>query len=61
MVGTSGAMRVVFAGEPPAESLRPLELSSLAANRVVVGGALSDGGGLFQWLFESLNLVPTPR
>ena len=55
MVGTSGAMRVVFAGEPP-ERLPP-ELWSYRActKRVVVGGALSDGGGLVQWLNEALR------
>ena len=55
MIGTSGAMRVVFAGDPP-EQLAP-ELWSYRASRrrVVVGGALSDGGGLVQWLTESLN------
>ena len=55
MVGTSGAMRVVFAGEPP-EKLAPGLWSYRACrHRVVVGGALSDGGGVVQWLTESLN------
>lgn len=56
MAGTSGAMRVVFAGGPPEEI--PPELWSYRASRthVAVGGALSDGGGLFRWLSESLNL-----
>ena len=56
MVGTSGAMRVVFAGEPPAELSPALWSYRVSDVRVVVGGALSDGGGLFQWLIESLNL-----
>ena len=56
MVGTSGAMRVVFAGEPPAELSPALWSYRVSDARVVVGGALSDGGGLFQWLTESLNL-----
>ena len=57
MIGTSGAMRVCFAGEPPAQL--PPELWCYRANRdrVLVGGALSDGGGLFQWLKETL--LPT--
>jgi gluconokinase len=55
MVGTSGAMRVVFQGEPP-DRLGP-ELWSYRAcrRRIAVGGALSDGGGLVQWINESLN------
>jgi gluconokinase len=54
MIGTSGAMRVLFKGEPP-ERLPP-ELWCYRADRdrVVVGGALSDGGGLFNWIKESL-------
>jgi len=55
MVGTSGAMRVVFAGDPP-----PLPSSlwcyRATRTRVVVGGALSDGGGLYRWLRDSLNI-----
>ena len=54
MIGTSGAMRVLYSGEPPA--IVPPELWSYRADRdrVVVGGALSDGGGLYHWLRESL-------
>ncbi len=58
MVGTSGAMRVVFAGDPPAELSPALWSYRVDNDRVVVGGALSDGGGLFQWLTESMNLDP---
>jgi len=55
MIGTSGAMRVAFVGDPPANL--PLSLWSYRASRdrVVVGGALSDGGGLLQWLVQSFN------
>jgi gluconokinase len=56
MVGTSGAMRVVFAGEPPSELSPALWNYRVDSDRVVVGGALSDGGGLFQWLVQSLNV-----
>ncbi|HSS22549.1 MAG TPA: gluconokinase [Pyrinomonadaceae bacterium] len=54
MIGTSGAMRVCFKGEPPARV--PPELWCYRANRerVLLGGALSDGGGLISWLKESL-------
>jgi gluconokinase len=58
MVGTSGAMRVVFAGGPPDELSPALWSYRLCKQRVVVGGALSDGGGLLQWLSESLNAPP---
>ena len=45
MIGTSSAMRVLFSGMPP-QSLPP-ELFCYRADRdhVVIGGALSDGGG----------------
>jgi gluconokinase len=54
MVGTSGAMRVLYEGEAPAQL--PPELWCYRADRarVVVGGALSDGGGLYRWLTDSL-------
>ena len=55
MIGTSGAMRVVFAGEPPTQHAQALWSYRVNQQRVVVGGALSDGGGLVQWLTESLN------
>ena len=56
MIGTSGAMRVVFAGEPPAELDPALWSYRVDQRRVVVGGALSDGGGLVQWLSQSLKI-----
>ncbi|HEX6716839.1 MAG TPA: gluconokinase [Pyrinomonadaceae bacterium] len=55
MVGTSGAMRVVFAGEPPDKVAPGLWSYRACRHRVVIGGALSDGGGLVQWLNESIN------
>ena len=55
MIGTSGAMRVAFAGEPPAHLPSSLWSYRASRGRVVVGGALSDGGGLLQWLVQSLN------
>lgn len=54
MIGTSGAMRVLFAGEPPASVPPELWCYRADRTRVIVGGALSDGGGLYQWLAESL-------
>jgi len=56
MIGTSGAMRVVFAGGPPDKIAPGLWCYRANRERVVVGGALSDGGGVVQWLIESLNL-----
>ena len=55
MIGTSGAIRAVCADSPPA-SLRP-ELFCYRAdcNRIVLGGALSDGGGLYQWMKQTLS------
>ena len=55
MIGTSGAMRVVFAGGPPVAVSPALWSYRVCEKRVVVGGALSDGGGLLQWLAESLK------
>jgi len=56
MIGTSGAMRVLCEGEPPG-SLPP-ELFCYRADRrrIVIGGALSDGGGLSQWMKDTLAL-----
>ena len=50
MIGTSGAMRIMWQGAVP-ETIPP-ELWCYRADRkrVVIGGALSDGGGLFQWM-----------
>jgi gluconokinase len=55
MIGTSGAMRVSFAGEPPTTLPPSLWSYRASRDRVVVGGALSDGGGLLHWLVQSLN------
>jgi len=59
MVGTSGAMRVVFAGDPPDQLSQALWSYRGSRTRVTVGGALSDGGGLLRWLRASLNLEIT--
>ncbi len=54
MIGTSGAMRVLYEGEPPAELPVALWCYRADRNRVIVGGALSDGGGLYRWIKELL-------
>src|SRR5262249_45248247 len=56
MVGTSGAMRGVFEGGPPEKLAPGLWCYRASRERAVVGGALSDGGGVVQWLIESLKL-----
>jgi gluconokinase len=56
MVGTSGAMRVAYRGEPPKTLPSGLWCYRIDRERVVVGGALSDGGGLFEWLQRNLDL-----
>ena len=58
MIGTSGAMRVVFAGEPPRDLSPGLWSYRVNRERVVVGGALSDGGGLLRWLGQKLCIDP---
>ncbi|HEU5476880.1 MAG TPA: FGGY-family carbohydrate kinase [Gaiellaceae bacterium] len=53
MVGTSGAFRVVYESERPHP--RPGLFLYLADDRhVVEGGALSDGGNLYDWLGRTL-------
>ncbi len=53
MVGTSGALRVVYEAERPQP--RPGLFTYLVDERhVVEGGALSDGGNLHAWLEETL-------
>ena len=54
MIGTSGAMRVLYDGEPPEVLPSSLWCYRADERRVVIGGALSDGGGLYRWIRESL-------
>jgi len=56
MIGTSGAMRVLFTGNPPPSLPSELFCYRADRDRVVVGGALSDGGGLYRWMKDSLCL-----
>jgi gluconokinase len=59
MVGTSGAMRVLWRTDQVAI---PWGLWGyrLDAERLVLGGALNDGGSLYAWLRETLRL-PDPE
>jgi gluconokinase len=56
MIGTSGAMRVLFTGNPPAALPSELFCYRADLDRIVIGGALSDGGGLYRWLKDTLKL-----
>ncbi len=57
MIGTSGAMRVAYKGEPPKTIPSGLWCYRIDRKRVVIGGALSDGGGLYRWLKDNLRLL----
>ena len=59
MIGTSGAMRVAFKGEPPARIPNGLWCYRIDRKRIIIGGALSDGGGLYYWLKDNLKLNGT--
>ncbi|HKN63420.1 MAG TPA: FGGY family carbohydrate kinase [Gaiellaceae bacterium] len=54
MVGTSGALRVLYETERP-QPKPGLFLYLADARRVVEGGALSDGGNLYEWLERTLS------
>jgi gluconokinase len=56
MIGTSGAMRVAFAGNAPKRIPNGLWCYRIDRKRVIMGGALSDGGGLYHWLKDNLRL-----
>lgn len=56
MIGTSGAMRLVYEGEPPLALPPGLWSYRADRRRVVLGGALSDGGGLWAWMNRTLRL-----
>lgn len=56
MIGTSGAMRVAYEGEIPKQIPSGLWCYRIDRKKVIVGGALSDGGGLYRWLKDNLKL-----
>jgi gluconokinase len=56
MIGTSGAMRVVLGDTPPGTISPALWCYRVDQARVIVGGALSDGGGLYRWLTDLMSL-----
>lgn len=55
MVGTSGALRVVADGPAPAPP-DGLWLYRANRDRFVLGGALSNGGNLLQWMRETIQV-----
>ncbi len=59
MIGTSGATRVAFAGEVPKRIPGGLWCYRVDRKRIIIGGALSDGGGLYRWLKDNLKLTGT--
>jgi gluconokinase len=56
MVGTSAAMRVAYEGEPPRDIPPGLWCYRIDRNRVILGGALSDGGNLYQKFRRELKV-----
>ncbi|MDQ3750464.1 MAG: gluconokinase [Acidobacteriota bacterium] len=56
MVGTSGAMRVAYQGEVPEKIPDGLWCYRIDREKILIGGALSDGGGLYQWLKDNFRL-----
>lgn len=57
MIGTSGAMRAAYKGDPPDTIPSGLWCYRIDRERVIMGGALSDGGGLYRWLKDNLRLA----
>ena len=56
MIGTSGAMRVAFEGEVPEKIPFGLWCYRIDRKRIIIGGAFSDGGGLYFWLKKNFRL-----
>jgi gluconokinase len=56
MIGTSGAERVVLAPPQPFQIPWGTWCYRVDERRTVVGGALNDGGSLFHWLRDTLQL-----
>ncbi|MDQ3633752.1 MAG: gluconokinase [Acidobacteriota bacterium] len=56
MIGTSGAMRVGFEGDVPRRIPFGLWCYRIDRKRILIGGALSNGGGLYGWLKTNFRL-----
>jgi gluconokinase len=61
MIGTSGALRSIWNTAQAPDVPLGLWRYWLDRQRVVVGGALSNGGNLFAWLRETLGLTDDTR
>ncbi len=55
MIGTSAAARVLYEGDPPKKLPRGVFCYRLDEKRVVVGGAMNDGGALYNWLKDTMR------
>jgi gluconokinase len=60
MIGTSGALRQLWTTDSSPAVSFGLWRYWLDRRRVVVGGALSNGGNLIAWLNQRLNVQPGP-
>ena len=60
MVGTSAALRVLFAADPP-PAPPGLWRYLLDGRRALIGGALSNGGNLHAWLLRTLRIDESPE
>jgi gluconokinase len=60
MIGTSGAMRSAWRGVYQ-EAPKGLWCYRIDAKRPIQGGALSNGGNLFDWMFSTLRLPSIPE
>ncbi len=56
MIGTSGAMRVMVSGGKPPPVPPGLWRYQLARNTFLLGGALTNGGSVWSWLKDTLQL-----
>jgi gluconokinase len=57
MIGTSGALRLIFDADPRTRVRQPFGLwrYRLDRRRIVVGGALSNGGNVREWVLRTLG------
>jgi gluconokinase len=61
MVGTSGALRLAWTADSPPDVPSSLWRYWIDRRRVVVGGALSNGGNLLAWMRETFGVVVDGR